>query len=76
MKLKVIQYANPPADYHICRDEEGKTIRIDLMVDGALGGKYPDIAPQDIVGKTVTISWAHAHIMIGHDVEILEESND
>lgn len=68
MKLTVTSYQKV-GDFHTCFDEEGKHYNIDLMVDGSLG----DMNPEDLVGRTVSISRMHAYISIGHDVTLEEQ---
>lgn len=69
MKLTVQNYQKV-GDFHVCRDEDGKQYYIDLMVDGSLG----DMKPEDLVGRTVSISRMHGYINIGHDVRLEEQA--
>ena len=65
-KYLIIKYEGATIDYHLCRDEQGETIRMDCMVDGAYKGK-----PEDLVGKTIICDPA-PFLFIANDIEIIE----
>jgi hypothetical protein len=70
MKLKVISY-NEGSDYHLCHDERGEVLRVDLMVCGTLP---KGTTPQSIVGKVVTCEYVHPFIVLAEGVA-LDSSN-
>ncbi len=72
MLLHVREY-NLDQDYHVCRDEQGDTHRVDLMVDGGFCGT--DITPRDLVGLTVEYEYLYPHVEIAHGVRIHKEGD-
>jgi hypothetical protein len=66
MKLNVISYRED-GNYHMCRDERGEVIRVDLMVSGSLPEDTP---PQSLVGKVVTCEYYHPFLVIAQGVSI------
>lgn len=49
IKLRVVRYL-PDLDAYFCLDEQGREHRVDLLVDGGLGGVNPREA---LIGRTV-----------------------
>lgn len=70
MKLKVIDYKPHPMDWHVCIDERGNQMKLDLLVSGDLD---EGTRPESLVGKTVEIEGAHAYVSIAHGVRIAGE---
>jgi hypothetical protein len=66
MKLRVLSY-NEVGDCHLCRDERGEVLRVDLMVCGTLP---EDTTPQSLVGKVVTCESVHTFIFLAEGVAI------
>lgn len=68
MRLTVKQY-NEDQAYHECQDDEGRTYRVDLIVDGTLPD---DMAqnPEQLVGRTVQVGWLSPFIEIAQEVEL------
>ena len=69
MKLKVIEWMEPPHNFHRCEDKKGETHRVDLLVNGEF---KKDIDPQALVGKTVNVDSLHAYCEIAMGVKILK----
>lgn len=63
MKLDVLEYVERE-NYHVCEDEEGNRHRVDIMVDGAFPGKFP----QDLIGRTIECERLSPYITIAHGV--------
>ena len=57
-------------DYCQCVDEQGHAHRVDVVVGGELG----DMAPQDLVGRTIEIKYMTPYVSIAHGVKLLEEA--
>jgi hypothetical protein len=70
MKLNVISY-NEESDYHLCHDERGEVLRVDLMVSGSLP---EDATPQSLVGKVVVCEYVHPFLVLAEGVA-LDSSN-
>jgi hypothetical protein len=66
MKLNVILY-NEGSDYHMCHDERGEVLRVDLMVCGTLP---KGTTPQSLVGEVVTCECVHPFLVIAQGVSI------
>lgn len=68
--LRVVAY-NEYQDFHLCRDANGKTRRVDLHVDGA---DIPD--GKDLVGCSVQIDGCHSYIEIATGVALCDNPDD
>lgn len=68
MRVKVISY-DERMGVHLCQRPNGEHIRVDLNVDGGLGG----IGPLDLIGKTVEYEWEHAYTTIAHHVRLADD---
>lgn len=70
MKVKVIKYNDynvHPTNCHVCEDENGREMYIDLMVNG----DFPDKEPDFLIGKIVEIQ-THPYVSIADEVRIVE----
>lgn len=72
MKLKILNWRGFPSNHHECRDEKGKTHRVDLLVSGCFP---PKTDPKSLVGKTVEVEWLSIYCEIAHKVKIIETSD-
>ncbi|CAB4176833.1 hypothetical protein UFOVP1672_47 [uncultured Caudovirales phage] len=77
MRLKVIAVYHGPSPRRrglstdfICVDEDGKSHRVDLFVDGGLDAEMPDA---DLIGRWVECSYLHPFIEIAADVRLAEK---
>jgi hypothetical protein len=71
MKLHVISY-NADHDYHVCKNDDGHRVNVDLLVDGSL----PEgTAPLDLIGKTVEVEYTHAYVSIANGVRLIGEKS-
>ena len=55
--------------YHECTDETGKTLRIDIRVNGDL---EKDLPPENLIGKTVEIDSLFPYGFIGVGVKLID----
>ncbi len=67
MRAKVINY-DANMQCHVCRTEDGRTVRMDLFVSGCLP---EDLSYAEIIGKEVEWNRDHAFISIAEEVRIV-----
>lgn len=72
MRLKVISYVPWPCDYHVCKDERGDEMKVDLRISGSF---VDETDPESMNGKTVDVEWTSAYVSIAHGVKLADESH-
>lgn len=74
MKLKIIGYSNI-FNYHVCKDEEGKRIFVDILVDGGIKiyEKNKKTIAEDLIGREVECDRITPFISIAHNVKLLKK---
>ena len=68
MKLRIIYY-DAEKDFHVCKDEQGKMHRVDIMVSG-----FTNLEPQDIIGREITVGELFPYIELAKDVEFFSKN--
>jgi len=64
--FEVVEY-DANANWHVCRDSDGKIHRVDLMANG----DFPEgTEPESLIGKTVSCDYTFPFISIGIGVAI------
>jgi len=67
MKLTVLDYEEYGATYHLCRTEEGRDIRVDIMINQE--GVIPKgINPKHLIGETFECDDTFPYISIAQNV--------
>jgi hypothetical protein len=74
MRLEIISYSKYQ-DHWVCRDEYGKTHRVDLAVCGTDDGRLIGKSPNDFNGRFVTVGYLSPYEEIA-DETILEARHD
>lgn len=75
MELEVISYSND-GRFHNCRDAQGATHRVDLIVDGSLPDTFAE-NPALLNGKSVEIGFLAPYIEIANDgVRVVEDDDE
>jgi len=64
MKLKIVRYY-PEMLSHLCEQEDGTRVTVDVQVDGALS----DVDPNDIVGRTIECEYIFPYSYIASGVK-------
>ena len=74
MRLEIIFY-NEKANHWVCKDEQGKTHRVDLAVCGMDDGRVIGKSPNDFNGRFVTVGYLSPFEEIAGET-ILESRHD
>lgn len=77
MKLKVENYYDfHPADTYLCRDEEGRTHYVDLLVDGTFSEILSIEDRKTLIGKTVEVDYLSPFVEIASNPRIVTEGKE
>jgi hypothetical protein len=67
MKLRVTEWHGDPHNFHVCTDEDGKTHRVDLFVNGDISDvDYP--AAESCIGRTFEVDDLRPYVEIAYGV--------